>query len=174
MKYRTATILDAQRIAALHIENWRETYRGSMLDAYLDHDIELERPTHWQQRLSHPPPNMTLFLAEDGAKLCGFVCAFGNHHPKFGTLVENLHSHKSVRGLGVGKRLLGAAADWSLTHYPNAGLYLDVLESNTAAQGFYAALGGVHVEDRPWEPPGGGEVIEYSYYWADPSRLLLP
>lgn len=172
MNYRVATYDDYARIASLHIENWRETYRGAMLDFYLDHEIEEERLNHWQERLRDPPENMFLFLAEEGVKLCGFVCAYGSHHPKLGTLVENLHSHKSVRGLGVGKRLLGAAAEWSLKHHPSAGLYLDVLESNTAAQGFYAALGGIHVEDRPWEPPGGGEVIECSYYWADLKKLV--
>ncbi len=172
INFRTATFADHKRIAYLHIENWRETYRGAMLDRYLDHEIESERLKHWRECFTHPPPNMQVILAENNDKLCGFVCAFGGHHPKYGTLVENLHSHKSVRGQGIGKRLLAQAAEWSLQNHPSAGLYLDVLESNTAAQGFYEALGGKHVENRPWEPPGGGEVIEYSYFWADLSKLV--
>lgn len=167
MEYRVATVKDVKAIANLHIENWRETYRGSMTDHYLDHEIWDERQQDWRQRLSVPAEDQFVLIALDGSKLCGFVCAYGNHHAKFGTLVENLHSHKNVRGQGVGKWLLAKAAEWSLQHYPSAGLYLDVLESNTAAQGFYRALGGVHVENRPWVPPGGGQIIEFSFHWEN-------
>ena len=152
IKFREAVAADTQQIAALHITNWRETYRGSMLDHYLDYEVEEERLNHWRERMSHPPENMLVYLAEVGGKLVGFVCAFGNQDPDYGTLVENLHTHKSVRGQGVGKRLLKKAAEWSLETYPDGGMYLEVLESNTAAQGFYAALGGKVVDRRPWVP----------------------
>ena len=167
MEFKTATLENAEEIANLHIANWRETYRGAMSDQYLDYEIWAERQKHWLECLKDPAENQFVLIAKNGDKLCGFVCAFGDHHAKYGTLVENLHSHKSVRGQGVGKRLLAKAAEWSLQHYPSAGLYLDVLESNIAAQGFYKALGGVHVEDRPWVPPGGGQVIEFSFYWEN-------
>ena len=36
MEYKTATLENAEEIANLHIANWRETYRGSMSDQYLD------------------------------------------------------------------------------------------------------------------------------------------
>lgn len=171
MNYRLATFDDHEQIVTLHVANWRETYRGAMLDHYLDHEAKDERREHWKQLLGHPAHNQFVLLAENGEKLCGFVCAYGNHHSVYGTLVENLHSDKSVRGQGVGKRLLARAAVWSLKNHPKTGVYLDVLESNTAAQGFYKALGGVHVETRPWVPPGGGQVIEYSYYWSHPEAL---
>ncbi|MEM8859389.1 MAG: GNAT family N-acetyltransferase [Chloroflexota bacterium] len=172
MNYRLANFDDFERIAALHVVNWRETYRGAMLDHYLDHEVWDERHENWKGLLGDPADNQFVLLAEDGEKLCGFVCAYGNHHPTYGTLVENLHSDKSVRGQGVGKMLLARAADWSLASHPTAGLYLDVLESNTAAQGFYKALRGVHVESKPWVPPGGGEVIEFSFYWENPQILV--
>ena len=172
MIYRTADLADCERIAALHIENWRETYRGAMRDHYLDDEIWEERRQHWHQRFSHPADNQKVILAEAGEKLCGFVCAFGDQHQKYGTLVENLHSHISVRGQGVGKRLLKAAAEWSLQTHLAAGLHLDVLENNRAAQGFYAALGGKHVLSVPWVPPGGGEVIEFKYHWPDIKLLI--
>lgn len=172
MIYRTAELSDYERIAALHIENWRETYRGAMQDKYLDEEIWDERHEHWRQCFTHPAENQLVIVAERGTTLCGFVCAFGNQHRQYGTLVENLHSHISVRGQGVGKRLLKKAAEWSLQTDPAAGLHLDVLETNTAAQGFYTALGGLHVLSAPWQPPGGGVVTEFKYHWADVSVLI--
>ena len=172
MEFRTATLDDAKAIANLHIANWRETYRGALTDHYLDHEIWDDRRQDWQQRLSHPAENQFVLMALDGAQLAGFVCAYGNHHKRFGTLIENLHSSRSHRGQGIGKKLFLMAAEWSLKSYPKGGLYLEVVDSNKAAQGFYTALGGVHVESNIWVPPGGGEVIEFSFYWESLAKLL--
>jgi hypothetical protein len=59
------------------------------------------------------------------------------------------------------------------------GLYLWVLEQNTAAQAFYEARGGIRVERRLAPPPGGdpdrlaGAPRRFRYVWRDPSELLL-
>ncbi|MFT5195612.1 MAG: ribosomal protein S18 acetylase RimI-like enzyme [Candidatus Promineifilaceae bacterium] len=167
MEFRTATSQDQDRIVNLHIDNWRETYRGALADRYLDDQISDDRQQDWTQRLTHPAENQLVLVAKEGDALCGFVCAYGNHHAQFGTLIENLHSNKSHRGRGIGKRLFLQAAEWSLKIYPDAGLYLEVVASNTAAIGFYEALGGIHVESNIWTPPGGGEVLEFSFYWEN-------
>lgn len=167
MIFREATIKDKEQISALHIENWRETYRGALTDRYLDQEIFEERRQDWENRLNHPTENQFVLMALDGDHLAGFVCAYGNQHAQFGTLIENLHTNKTYRGQGVGKKLFFLAAEWSLKSYPDAGLYLEVIGSNTAAIGFYKALGGVHVESNIWVPPGGGDVLEYSFYWEN-------
>ncbi|MFK7804545.1 MAG: GNAT family N-acetyltransferase [Anaerolineae bacterium] len=172
MKFNVATHQDVRRIADLHIENWRETYRGSLTDHYLDHEIWDDRRQDWEQRLSHPAENQHVLMALDGDELAGFVCVYGRQHAAFGTLIENLHSSKLYRGKGIGKRLFLMAAEWSLKTHPEDGLYLEVLASNTAAIGFYEALGGVNVESNLWAAPGGGEVLEFSYYWENLKCLL--
>jgi hypothetical protein len=64
-------------------------------------------------------------------------------------------------------------ADWS----PSSGLYLWVLEQNTAAQAFYAARGGTCAERAETPPPGGeparlnGKPMGLRYVWRDPSVL---
>lgn len=172
MNYRTANREDARLIADLHIENWRETYRGSLTDHYLDHEIWDDRRQDWEKRLSHPAGNQFVLMALDGDQLAGFVCAYGQHHAKFGTLIENLHSSQTYRGRRIGKRLFLMAAEWALKTCPDDGLFLEVVASNTAAIGFYEALGGVHVESNIWTPPGGGEVLEYSFYWENLQDLI--
>jgi hypothetical protein len=58
------------------------------------------------------------------------------------------------------------------------GLYLWVLDQNTAAQAFYEAMGGIRGDSRVVEPPGGvasrlnGRVIAWRYSWPDPGALL--
>lgn len=172
MEFRSATLKDAQLVADLHIENWRETYRGSLTDHYLDHEIWDDRLQDWEQRLSHPADKQFVLMALDGDELAGFVCAYGRQHAEFGTLIENLHSSKTHRGQGIGKRLFLMAAEWALKTYPQDGLYLEVLASNTAAIGFYEALDGVNVESNLWAAPGGGEVLEFSFYWENLEYLL--
>lgn len=172
MDFKQASLAEADTIANLHIENWRETYRGALTDHYLDHEIWVERRQDWDTRLRHPAANQFVLMALDNDQLAGFVCAYGNHHPKFGTLIENLHASQSYRGKGIGKKLFLAAAAWSLQSYPDVGLYLEVVSSNTAAISFYSALGGTHVESNIWTPPGGGELLEFSYYWEDLAQLL--
>jgi len=57
---------------------------------------------------------------------------------------------------------------------PGAGLYLWVLDVNTAAQRFYAARGGVEAGREMCGPfPGGGTALSRRIVWPDPSTLLL-
>ncbi|HEY3095380.1 MAG TPA: hypothetical protein VGK05_00940 [Acidimicrobiia bacterium] len=55
---------------------------------------------------------------------------------------------------------------------PSAGLYLWVLEQNTAAQAFYEARGGRCVGRGVAQPPGGGAAAVLRYAWRDPGELL--
>jgi hypothetical protein len=47
---RDATIADAERIAQLHTESWRRTYRGMMRDAFLDGGALENRRHVWLER----------------------------------------------------------------------------------------------------------------------------
>jgi ribosomal protein S18 acetylase RimI-like enzyme len=59
-----------------------------------------------------------------------------------------------------------------IEHAPTSGLYLWVLEQNTAAQAFYDSCGGVRVGRGTAYPPGGGSAPKLRYAWPDPSVLL--
>ena len=78
----------------------------------------------------------------------------------WGSLVDNLHVTSGRRRGGIGSTLLTRAAAAVGERAIDSGLYLWVLEQNTAAQAFYAAHGGARVQRRRVPPPGG-----------DPSRL---
>ena len=64
----------------------------------------------------------------------------------WGTLIDNLHVLPGLKGRGIGRRLLEAAALETARRYPDERVHLFVFEANAAARRFYASVGGREVE----------------------------
>lgn len=176
---RLAEPVDAASIAQLHADSWRRHYRGAYLDRYLDGDLDGERLKVWTSRLTRVEDTITL-LAEGEGPALGFVHVRLDDDPTWGALVDNLQVNSTEQRTGIGKRLLDAAARMVIRQRPNSGIYLWVLEQNTAAQAFYLARSGsVHGRELA-SPPGGdprnlrGSPAKLRVVWADPTLLLLP
>jgi ribosomal protein S18 acetylase RimI-like enzyme len=168
IEYRDATPRDAEAVAALHARSWRESYRGEFSDAFLDGDLLGERLRVWRERLGHAPAGQLVQLAVDGPHLAGFVCAYGAHDPRWGSLVDNLHVARESKRRGIGAALMGHAGTWLGRHYPDFAAYLWVLESNTAARRFYESLGGRNAGVSTMETHGGAVVRSCRYTWPNP------
>ncbi len=164
--FRGAQKTDAPQIALLHAENWRKTYRGILLDEFLDGDIFENRKNLWEQRLTRPPANQFICAAFEHQKLAGFVCVFGENDPKWGSLIDNLHVAEASRGHGIGKKLMKNAANWVNENYPKNGFYLWVYEKNASARRFYENLGAATPEMIVKENPGGGSANSIRCVWA--------
>ena len=63
--------------------------------------------------------------------------------------------------------LMRDVAQWSLESWPDCGMYLWVLESNTPAIRFYERVGGRRAGEGLWNPPDGGEYRKLRYAWDD-------
>lgn len=148
MILRPAGVADADAVGALHAASWRAHYRGAYADAYLDGDLVGERCGVWRTRLADPRGAVTV-LAEDAGAVVGFVHVVVDDDPRWGSLVDNLHVTSGRRGSGIGTALHAAAVAAVLRSAGMPRMYLWVLEQNTAAQRFYAARGGRHVETVP-------------------------
>ena len=172
VNFRHATTDDAGRIAQLHADSWRRTYRGMMSDAFLDTDVVQDRLAVWRERLRAPRPNQLVVLAEDAGELQGFVCMFGDDDARWGSLIDNLHVRHDVQKSGVGRRLMREAAAWAEERHPGRGLYLWVLPANINAQRFYEHLGGAHAGTEEHEQAGGGTAPSFRYAWRDTSPLI--
>jgi ribosomal protein S18 acetylase RimI-like enzyme len=171
LRFRAADPGDAKEVALLHAESWRRHYRGAYADAYLDGDVVTDRVAEWTARLADRTGTATV-LAEDPAGLAGFVHVMFDKDGRWGSLVDNLHvSHDRQRG-GIGTALMTRAAAAVASHATRTAMYLWVLEQNTAAQGFYRAIGGTCVDHMPVPPPGGvpgrlnGAPLMLRYVWA--------
>jgi GNAT superfamily N-acetyltransferase len=168
---RPVTSADAALLAELHIESWRVAYRGLLRDAYLDGPIEPERLAVWRERLDAMGPSHFGFVAEEAGDAVGFAFLYGNHDPRWGTLLDNLHVRPSRRGGGIGRRLLEASAAESARRCPGSPLHLFVYEDNPSARAFYARMGGREVERQVKEQPGGGLLADWRVVWDDPARV---
>lgn len=162
--------VDVDRIVALHVESWRATYRGMYSDEYLDTVVEGERHRLWHERFADRSASWTL-LAEDGGALVGFVHIELDEDPAWGPLVENLHAAPSRKRQGIGRLLLAQAAAHVVRTRPGDPMHLWVLDANTNARAFYAAVGGEDVETTPWLAPDGNEVSSHRIVWRDPAAF---
>lgn len=172
LEVRAAVAGDAEQVALLHTDSWRRFYRGAFSDSYLDGDVLSDRRTVWGARLAEPGHSATVVL-QDGSGVAGFVHVILDHDDQWGSFVDNLHvRHDQQRG-GLGRVLLTRAAIAVVERAKDRRMYLWVLEQNTNAQGFYAAMGGVCVEKALVSPPGGvpdrlnGSPSKLRIAWAD-------
>jgi GNAT superfamily N-acetyltransferase len=176
--FRSAGLGDAAAAARLHADSWRRHYRGAYSDAFLDGDVVEDRLSVWTGRLSSPDPDSRTILAERAGQLVGFAHAVLNEDGIWGALIDNLHVVHGLKRQGIGTRLLRCVARHVVDRSPSSGMYLWVLEPNSAAQAFYARRGGVCVGQHEVPPPGGdasrltGRPIGLRYAWRDPVVLL--
>ena len=78
-------------------------------------------------------------IAESGGEAIGFVAAFAPDDAG-SVYINNLHARPDRKGMGAGSALLDAAARWARASGARA-MHLKVLETNTAAIGFYESRG---------------------------------
>ena len=166
IEYRPAEPSDADAIALLHTRSWRENYRGAFHDTFLDEDLPEERLRVWRARLDHPPENQFVQLAVDRASLVGFVCTYGAHDPRWGSFVDNLHVAKIAKRSGIGSSLMRQAGACLARLHPDLGVYLWVLQSNSAARHFYERLGAENAGVSTMETHGGAVVRSCRYTWS--------
>jgi ribosomal protein S18 acetylase RimI-like enzyme len=174
MHLRLALPADAPAIAALHSASWAIAYAHILHADWLSQDLAADRLHVWTERFAAPDPTMRVLLADDHDGLAGFACIFLAADPHWGSHVDNLHVRPGLKGQGLGRRLLGAAARLALAEAPGAGLDLHVFAANTAARGFYARVGG---QEGPLDKeiaPDGSRQAYCRVWWPDPTILLEP
>ena len=172
MIIRPAQISDYARIASLHADSWRRTYRGLFSDAFFDHEADADRQRVWMRRLESAPANQYVLVAEEAANVTGFICIYGGEDPRWGALIDNLHVAHKLRRRGIGRQLMAQAFAWLEQHHATAAVYLWVMENNLNARGFYENLGASNtgVVEKP-NPVGGGSARNCRYVWASPLHL---
>jgi ribosomal protein S18 acetylase RimI-like enzyme len=133
----------------------------------------------WTERLCRPDDSCRTLIAEDAGRLAGFAHVALDEDPIWGALLDNLHVVHGLKRLGIGTRLMDAAARAVIAGRPASGLYLWVLEQNDAAQAFYEARRGLRSGWALVPAPGGdptrlnGAPGGFRYAWSDPSVLLI-
>lgn len=171
IRIRRAAPSDWAAIAAIHAESWRSAYRGIYPDSYLEERAPAERRSFWSEAFGGMDGELdAVFLAEQAGEAVGFAC-LRRKAEAAGPLLDNLHVLPGRKGLGIGRRLIAAAAGWLAEKEPEAALQLVVWADNVAARGFYGRLGGREAEVFEAPTPGGGTAPQIRVRWERAADL---
>lgn len=146
---RRAEPADASDMARVHVDTWRETYRGIMKDAVLDDPgLFSWRKKFWAAALTDRKYRQnSVAVASHEGDLVGIAMAGPNSGDMNGPQqLHLLYTYAAFHGSGMGAALLNAVID------PAEPATLWVADPNPRAQAFYrkngfAADGAVKLED---------------------------
>lgn len=137
---RPANAADAPGMAKLHVDTWRETYRGVMSDETLDHPGLLGwRERFWTAALTDPRyAQNTVVVAVHEGELIGIAMSGASTDGFAGAQqLYVLYTYAEFHGAGVGEALLNTVID----RIEPAALW--VADPNPRAHAFYLKHGFV-------------------------------
>lgn len=138
---RTANISDIPAVQKLHAELF--TYEDAFLKLYNNnYDDSAASTKYFKSRIN--PENGRIFLAEDGGKVVGYLCA-GKGVEEYREAsryaeIESLFVVVNSRGQSVGKSLINAFKEWARIEGINR-LKVEVVHSNLRTFEFYQREG---------------------------------
>lgn len=136
LRIRPAIVDDRAAIAAIHVESWRDAYRGLLSDAYLAAPVAADLSAKWRDaRFDDRDVHL---IAETPEGPAGFVAVL--RQPGAPAYVDNLHARPALRGRGIGAALMRAAAEELIARGDRAA-WLWVFRANAGAIRFYERLG---------------------------------
>jgi GNAT superfamily N-acetyltransferase len=136
---RPAIMSDAEAMARINIDSWRETYSGLIDQETLDAMTDEEYIAKWQ-RILRPENELNgfRFVAEIGSTMVGYVGAGLSRAKALGYDGElyALYLLKKYHGKGIGKALfLQAVREFKAWNMKSFHLY--VLKANKVGRSFY-------------------------------------
>lgn len=138
LRVRGARMADSAAITDLHVASWRDAYRDILPADFLAGPVEQNLAAHWQAALGDRRRTTAVLVAIAARQMAGFAAVWregDNCH------IDNLHVRPGLRGAGIGRALLGFAAQ--RMHDQGAETAdLWVFAANQGALRFYLGLGG--------------------------------
>lgn len=172
---RAASPDDAGLLSKLDVAVWRASYDGILSREILD---ALDRHPHHDSAffasiLDRGGVSEWIWLVERSGEPVGF-CHFGLCRAAgsgYGGEVERLYLVPSAQGLGLGTRIMGAAAR-RLVAERLTPIRTTVFEANARARRFYERLGAEEVGRQIAFEDQGRPVWERVYGWPDAAPLM--
>ena len=163
---------DAEDLARVHVQSWRETYKGLLPDAYLARMSEVDFARRFRRSLTFPAAGEVTLAAMSRGGLLGYAQAGPSRAGVAGEgEIATLYLLRQAQGHGAGKRLMAAAAR-ALFAEGARSLALSVLRDNVPARGFYEHLGGRAETTTLERGPGGALLHEVTYRWPEIEALF--
>jgi len=157
---------DAEQIAAIFVETWRETYPGMLPDRVLVKMSDEAQSYYWARILAARRAREFVRVAVNAA---GRLTGFGSAGPSRGDVrsegeIYTLYVRPDFQNRGVGRALICALLQ-GLRERGSYQAMLWVLAANPS-RFFYEAMGGkrsVERSERLW----GMDVAQIGYRWPD-------
>lgn len=157
---REALPSDAQGIARVHLDSWRETYSGVLDDRFFSEEAFARRLRFWNRYLSMEPRRGRLAVAVNHGSIIGFASsgdAVGPDAEHGFTPVRPLHLFAiyvvaSAHGTGAGQSLLDAVVGTEPAQ-------LWVLRGNARAISFYQR-NGFAFDEVEYTDPDDANMVE--------------
>lgn len=169
---RAGTLEDCEKIGALQVKAWLETYRGLVADSVLDTLSTVDQAANWRRILVREPPVVMAVAEQSNGTLLGFA---GGGTRRGSRLTQDceiyaLYVLGRAQRQGLGHALMGAVGSQLLAQGFRS-LCLWVLRDNQRARRFYESLGGVEAGEKI-ESMGGRPLAEIAYGWDDLSDFI--
>jgi GNAT superfamily N-acetyltransferase len=154
---------DAEGIARVHVDTWRETYQGILPPRVLSAQTYARRLALWRQTLARDTARVA-FVAVAERSIVGFATSGRNRYAAlpFSAEMYTLYVLAEWQGEGIGQELFDRSAR-HLAAEGHANLATWVLTDNPSV-GFYEWLGGVPVAERD-ERFGMAVLRQRAYGW---------
>jgi ribosomal protein S18 acetylase RimI-like enzyme len=170
IEYRRPRLDEAEAMAALHVQCWREAYSGIVPQAILDGSDPKEMAPRWLDHISNVDRYVMAAFNNNEA------VAFINQGAPVEKIFDEMDGHiaalyvaQNYYRQGIGRNLLAMAArDW--LDKGGHSICLGVLSENTRARKFYESVGGRAVKASifNWK---GSELPDTIYLFDNLSAL---
>lgn len=141
MEIRFAAIEDLAQIAALYVENHKNTYRGLLSDAYLARLTPEYGVTKWGDYLARN--GTAVWVACEGETVLGFAAGMPDPEMERTWYLDSLHVAERARGRGVGTVLLRTAGRYAVSQGFRS-MSICIVRGNDAAGALYEKMGAEH------------------------------
>ncbi|WBX80229.1 GNAT family N-acetyltransferase [Virgibacillus salarius] len=162
MKIRKAIMADAAKIAYVHVESWKSTYKGIIPDAYIQKQTYERRTNLWNDNLR----NQTVFIAEDHTgNIVGFAVGGQertNDYPSYQGELYAIYLLKNYQGIGIGRRLFRSVTQQLRRDGFRSMLVLVLADNN--ARYFYETMGAKRIDAKEIMI-AEKKLTEYVYGW---------
>ena len=145
MNIREANEYDAPKIAKVHVDAWRSTYKGLIDDDYLKNLSYLKKEKRWLESINEKKENIYVVL--DNGSVVGFATC-GKERDNCDSRLGEIYAMyilKEFQRKGCGRALVKTCAE-KLMKMGADSLIIWMLDGNTAGK-FYETLGGKMVRE---------------------------
>ena len=160
---RTASVDDAEQIAAVHIASWREAYADVVPQSYLDSLDHASRTEEWREVFADLDRGTSVWVAEEEGEVLGFASLGPSRDEDADRTTMEIYAiylEPSAWGRGVARELMRTVL---AALPPGAAVTLWVLAANERAQLFYRRNGFTADGVERMEEIGGQPFREVRY-----------